>query len=244
VRVLIGTTLLEASPDGYRLSESGAGDELLKRMIAGASRRVFCFLEGYPAGVADAKLRANELEFRSSCCDDVGRLLAVLAATVPPGGRILEIGTGAGVGTAWITAALDGRTDVGLVSVEVEARLSEATRQWPWPAYVEIVTADAADELPTLGEFDLVFADAAPVKYGHLEAVLAALRPGALLVVDDLAAGEQSSERQLAEKEALLRAIREDRELHGVELGGSSGLLIASKPRSAGASPLSTLTRA
>lgn len=244
LRVVIGTTLLEASPDGYRLSESGAGDELLKRMIASASQRVFCALEGYPAAVADAKLRANELEFGSCCRDDVGRLLAVLAATVPLGGRILEIGTGAGVGTAWITAGLDGRTDVGLVSVEVEAGLSDATRRWPWPAYVEIITADAADALPTLGAFDVVFADAAPVKYGHLKAVLAALRPGALLVVDDLAAGEQSSDQQRAEKDALRCAVLEDPELHAVELGESSGLLIASKPRSAGASAPSGITQA
>jgi predicted O-methyltransferase YrrM len=50
--------------------------------------------------------RANELGFEQSCEADVGRLLAVLAAGVPGGGRILEIGTGAGVGTAWMVEGI------------------------------------------------------------------------------------------------------------------------------------------
>jgi predicted O-methyltransferase YrrM len=231
LRVLIGTAVLNASPDGYRLGESGGGDELLKQMIADASRRVFAVLAGYPAAVAEAKVRAGELGFPSSCRDEVGRLLAVLAATVPPRGRILEIGTGAGVGTAWITAGLDGRTDVELVSVEADPEVSGATSRGSWPAYVQIVTADAAEALPKLGAFDLVFADAAPVKYGHIGTVLAALRAGGLLVADDLAPGEQTSDEQREEKDALRGAALGDPDLHAVELGASSGLLIVAKPR-------------
>ena len=41
-----------------------------------------------------------------ACEPGVGRLLAVLAAAVPVYGRILEMGTGVGVGTAWIVYGL------------------------------------------------------------------------------------------------------------------------------------------
>jgi predicted O-methyltransferase YrrM len=52
-----------------------------------------------PSPVVASRQRAAEIGFAFSCEDEVGRLLAVLAATVPAGGRILEIGTGMGV--AW-----------------------------------------------------------------------------------------------------------------------------------------------
>ena len=43
-----------------------------------------------PAIVDNAHERAVALGFDYSCDDGTGRLLAVLAAAVPPGGRILE----------------------------------------------------------------------------------------------------------------------------------------------------------
>jgi predicted O-methyltransferase YrrM len=231
LRLVIARALRAVSPDGYRVGESEADDDLLKETIASASRRLFAVLSGDPPAVAEAKLRASELGFRESARDEVGRLLAVLAAAVPPDGRILEVGTGAGRGTAWIASGLDRRTDVEVVSVEVEPRLVEAMRGSRWPDYVRMVGADAVEALPSLGKFDLVFADAAPVKYHHLEAVLAALRPGGLLVVDDLEAHEQSTDEQRAEKEALRSALLEDPDLQAVALDASSGLLIAARSR-------------
>ena len=58
--------------------------------------------DALPEGVAAALGRAREAGFALSCEVGVGRLLATLAAGVRPGGRILELGTGAGVGLAWI----------------------------------------------------------------------------------------------------------------------------------------------
>ena len=54
----------------------------------------------------------------------MGRLLSTLAAAVPPGGRILEIGTGVGVGLAWLAAGLEGREDVEVLTVESDERLA------------------------------------------------------------------------------------------------------------------------
>jgi predicted O-methyltransferase YrrM len=73
----------------------------------------------------------------------------------------------------------------------------------------------------------------APVKYGDLDAVLRALNPGGILVIDDLAAGDTTTDEQQAEKDALRRALLNDPDLHAVELDASSGLLVASKRRAA-----------
>ncbi|HEY1248209.1 MAG TPA: class I SAM-dependent methyltransferase, partial [Nitrososphaera sp.] len=223
----IATRLINASYDRYRLNESGGHDELVKQMMENASRRVYPILAGYPPVVADAKRRGNELRFSQSCEDQVGRLLSVLACAVPSGGRILEIGTGAGVGTAWITAGLGERTDCEVVSVEINPQLSEATRKWPWPSYVQILTTNGLDALGKLGTFNLVFADAGPIKYNYMASVLKILRPGGLLVIDCV----RTSEVQNAEKDALRRSLLYHPELNAVEMEWSTGVILATKSK-------------
>ena len=60
---------------------------------------------------------------------------------------------------------------------------------------MQFVTADASEALGTLGTFDLVFADASPSKYRFLETTLKALRPGGVLLVDDLMNDMRTSEQ-------------------------------------------------
>jgi predicted O-methyltransferase YrrM len=229
IRKTIGTALTDAALDRYRISESDEHNELVGRMIENASRRLYSVLTGYPPAVADAKLRGTELGFRMSCQDEVGRLLGVLAGAVPPGARILEIGTGVGVGTAWITAGLGQRTDVEVVTVENDGNVSRAAAMWPWPSYVHIVTADALEILATLGTFDLVFADAAPVKYGHGESLVGALRPAGVLVIDDLRAGEKTTDEERTEKDALRRFLLHHPMLNAVDMAWASGVIVASR---------------
>ena len=59
-----------------------------------------------PEPVRLAAERAERAGFTMSCDPRTGRLLAVLAAAVPANGRVLELGTGTGAGTAWITHGL------------------------------------------------------------------------------------------------------------------------------------------
>jgi predicted O-methyltransferase YrrM len=229
LRIEIGRALLRASPDGYLLGDA-ASNERIKELIARESRRLFALTSQYPLVVADAKVRAAELDFRASCRDEVGRLLAVLASSVPSGGRILEIGAGAGVGTGWLVEGLDGRTDVEVMSIEVDPTLATAAREWPWPENVSIQTGDAAEVLAeALEEFDLVFADAAPVKYGILPRVLQALAENGILVIDDLTITETTADDQATEKLKLREMLCSSAALHTVELETASGIIIASK---------------
>jgi len=161
----------------------------------------------------------------------VGRLLSVLAAATPRGGRIFEIGGGTGVGAAWIVAGLGERTDVELVSFEIDPVLSEAARAESWPGYVRIVTDDAVEALKAHGMADLVFSDAAPVKYGQIDVVLKALRPGGFMVIDDLEVGARTTEAQRAEKDALRAALSSRSDLRLVELAWSTGVILAAKTR-------------
>jgi predicted O-methyltransferase YrrM len=229
LRLLIAETLSDAAHDRYRLTELGEHDERLRALVEDGSVRLHPLLAGYPPAVADCRRRATELGFRQSCSDDVGHLLAVLAGAVPRDGRILELGTAVGVGTAWITSGLGKRSDVEVISVESNERLSDAARKWSWPPYVSILTADGTEALGTLGTFDLIFADAAPIKYGHIEAVLAALRPRGLLVIDDTHIGNNAAETAREKVETLRQFVRKHPELTSVELDWATGVIVASR---------------
>lgn len=89
-----------------------------------------------PDSVAGAYQRATMTGFQFSCDVEVGRLLAVLAAAVPSGGRILEIGKGVGVGLGWLVHGLGARTDAQVVSVELDADIQGMARSVAWPDWV------------------------------------------------------------------------------------------------------------
>src|SRR5262249_60144992 len=74
-----------------------------------------------------------------------GALLRTLAAT-KPAGRILELGTGTGIGTAWLLAGMDG--DSRLDSVDSDAKVLEiAKRHLGHYARVSFHLADGAHVL-------------------------------------------------------------------------------------------------
>ena len=77
--------------------------------------------------------------------------MACLANAVPIGGRILEIGTGCGVGLSWIVHGLGSRSDVEVVSVEIDSAIASSTRSVGWPDWVSIVEGDGADLVGTIG---------------------------------------------------------------------------------------------
>ncbi len=135
-----------------------------------------------PLLVRQALALAERLEFASSCTPEVGRLLAALAAHVPRG-TIGEVGTGYGVGTAWLASALVPTSRLVTVERDV-ARATSARDLFVALDKVQVLSGDWRALLP-YGPFDLLFADT-PTKRDEPKALLAALRPGGMLVLDDL----------------------------------------------------------
>jgi predicted O-methyltransferase YrrM len=168
--------------------------------------------------------RAEAAGFTISSEPPTGPLLAVLAAAVPPGGRILEIGTGAGVGLAWLVEGLAGRTDVEVRSVERDPRLGEVAAAGVWPENVTLHEGDVLELLGTLGRFDLIFADAEGGKWHGLDRTIDALAPGGHLLVDDMDTGHEQTVRV---RETLLAHPG----LTAVELPCGTGLILATRNR-------------
>jgi len=182
-----------------------------------------------PKRVQDQLDRATAIGFTMACEAEVGQLLAVLAAAVLPNGRVLELGTGAGVGTAWLVEGLVGREDVEVVTIELEASVADVAREGDWPSWVDFRVGDALELLPTVGQFDLVFADAPAGKWFGLDLTIAALRLGGLLVVDDMAPAEWAGDDHRDNTTRVAAEILASRQLLAVELGWSSGVIIAAR---------------
>lgn len=184
-----------------------------------------------PATVAKAVLRASKYDFGYSCDEVTGRLLAVLAAAVPVGGSVLELGTGVGVGTSWLVHGLSGRDDAGVLTVEHDTRTAAIAAEGDWPGWVEIMTGEAEGVLPQIGAFDLVFADAEGGKWSGLELTLASLRDGGILVLDDMDPGRYELPEHRAAIEDVRRALAADRCFTVVDLPVGSGIVLASRRR-------------
>jgi predicted O-methyltransferase YrrM len=138
-----------------------------------------------PALVARARAAAEDLNFERSCRDDDGRLLHVLAGRRGIE-RVAEIGTGVGVGTAWLASAMP--PGVPLFSAEVDPRLAQAAAElFADDPDVHVLAVDWRLGLPPHAPFDLLFVDGGGAK-DDPDAVLGLATPGATIVMDDFSA--------------------------------------------------------
>ncbi|MEU4422718.1 class I SAM-dependent methyltransferase [Actinoplanes sp. NPDC024001] len=184
-------------------------------------------MQPIPPSVTEAIARAEAVAFAYSSEPEAGRLLAALSAAVPAGGRILELGTGTGVGTAWIRHGLGERTDVEVVTVEFDPATAAVAAEAGWPAWVTLHIGDAEELLPGLGTFDLIFADAPAGKWTGLDLTIAALAPRGVLLVDDMDLGRYTEPEQVASVETVRRTLLTDSRLVAAELPTGSGFIIA-----------------
>ncbi|HYX88026.1 MAG TPA: class I SAM-dependent methyltransferase [Gaiellaceae bacterium] len=134
--------------------------------------------------------RALELErrlgFQRSSIAEVGRLLYVLAAQRGRT-RVGEIGTGCGVGAAWIVSALP--PAVPFVTVELDERLAAASAElFAEDENVRVLQGEWHELMPREAPFDLLFYDGGGKQHPEVdgEQVVGLLAPGATIVMDDL----------------------------------------------------------
>ena len=101
------------------------------------------------------------------------------------------------------------------------------SRRAAWPSYVRFLVGDAADLVATLGQFNLIFADAPGGKLFKLRRTLAALAPRGVLLVDDMDLGRHTD----PDLKAALVVVRErllgNPDLHVFEFEVGSGVILA-----------------
>lgn len=184
---------------------------------------------GVPPAVDAATARAARGGFTMSCDPQTGRLLAVLAAGTPAGGRLLDFGTGTGVGTSWLLQGLRGRTDVELITVELDPATAALVDTTSWPQWARLVIDDAVAVTERSGTFDLIFADAQGGKWHRLDATVNALRPGGLLVVDDMTPEHFLDNTHAEHTRRVRHQLLDHPKLISAEVSWSTGLILCTK---------------
>lgn len=188
-----------------------------------------------------ARALSNALGFEQSSDRAVGDLLTALACTVPPAGRILELGTGAGVGTAALVKGLGDRRDVEVVTIERDEDLAAKAAELPWPGFVSLVVGDALEHLPTCGSFDLVFADSTAGKWHGLELTLAAVREGGVLVLDHMEPEHWVDDEHRERTRQVRSAVLGHADFHAAELHCATGVVLATRAKTGDAAAMEAI---
>lgn len=155
-----------------------------------------------------------------------GTLLRVLAAS-KPAGRILELGTGTGVGTAWLLAGMDAHARLDSVDNDPAAQ-GVAQRHLGRDPRVTFHLADGTEVLSRLPSraFDLIYADTWAGKFSDLDAALALVRVGGIYLVDDLLPQPNWPEGHAPKVAVLINDIESRTGFAAVKLAWASGLLM------------------
>ncbi|HTW01914.1 MAG TPA: class I SAM-dependent methyltransferase [Streptosporangiaceae bacterium] len=182
-------------------------------------------MEEIPPLVASAQALARQLGFpltreeaepgrASASLPDTGRFLAMLAAGCGAdqtgGGRIGELGTGAGIGASWIASAMP--ADCVLITAERDERLAVAARQlFAGDPRIEVIAGDALEAMSSRAPFDLVFADSGIRDGTDFAKLVGLLRLGGRIVMDDV------TPQRILPPDSPLRSQDTKRELFGGE---------------------------
>jgi len=164
-----------------------------------------------------------------------GALLATLVAG-KPGGRFLELGTGTGIGTAWMLAGMDPTATLDTVENDPTA-LRIARDGLGTDPRLRFHEEEGGAFLTRMkgGWFDLIFADTWPGKYTHLEEALAMLPVGGIYFIDDLLPQPNWAPDHAPKVPRLIAKLESRTDLRLTKLCWATGLIIAVKT-----SPLAT----
>ena len=183
------------------------------------------------AGLTALEADSQALGFGMASEARTGALLRTLAAS-KPAARLLELGTGTGIATAWLLDGLDAASTLDTVDND-DAPVAIARRHLGHDARVRFHVTDGAVFIQQ-GEpasYDLIFADAWPGKFSELDEALALLKVGGLYVIDDLLPQPNWPEGHAPKVPRLIDRLATRPDLKLSALAWSSGLVIAVKTR-------------
>jgi predicted O-methyltransferase YrrM len=182
-----------------------------------------------PAVLQRILQESDALGFRMASDLLTGSLLRTLAAT-KPAGKLLEIGTGTGIATSWLLEGMDQESQLITIDQDTEV-VSVAKKYLGHDNRVIFQTEDAGPWLERLSDhsYDLIFADAWPGKYSHLEETLRCLKAGGLYVIDDMLPQPNWPEGHGAQVSQLLAMLEKRSDLLLTKMAWSTGIIVAVK---------------
>jgi predicted O-methyltransferase YrrM len=156
-------------------------------------------------------------------------LLRSLAAS-KPAGKLLEMGSGTGLSTAWLLSGMDSSSQLTTIDND-SAVLTVLRKHLGADRRLQVLCAEGDEYLPSIkGQaFDLIFADAWAGKYRLLDETLALLKPGGIYVVDDMQPQPNWPEGHDLKATSLVASLEQRDDVVLTKLSWASGLVIAVK---------------
>jgi predicted O-methyltransferase YrrM len=172
--------------------------------------------------------RSRAIDFPMNSDVLTGALLRTLAAS-KPGGSMLELGTGCGLGTSWILDGMDASSS--LISVDTDSRVqSIAAEELGGDARLTLLMQDGGEFLERCDRrFDLIYADAWPGKYTHLDDALRLLNRGSIYIGDDMLPQPNWPDGHALKASDLIGRFEQLGGFAVTKLSWSTGLVIAVK---------------
>ena len=186
-----------------------------------------------PVALAHIEETTKALGFNMASDMLTGSLLRTLAAS-KSGGMFLELGTGTGMGTAWILDGMD--TASRLITMDHDERVVSVARQalgsdprvtfhvMEGMAFIQSLTVQGI-------RFDFIFADTFPGKYNALDETLALLKLGGLYVIDDMLPQPNWPDGHAVKVTGLIETLEGRPDLRLTKLNWSTGLIVAAKAK-------------
>ncbi len=182
-----------------------------------------------PALLSDIENKCQEIGFDMPADLQAGALLKTLIAS-KPASLTLELGTGIGASLCWMVEGLDFQSK--LVTVDNDPKLIEIAQQFfGSDPRVELCCADGGEWLLNYNgpQFDIIFADAWPGKYSHIETALDLLKIGGLYVVDDMKAQPNWPDGHQDFVDGLTTYLDKRKDLAITKMDWSTGVIVAAK---------------
>lgn len=179
-----------------------------------------------PGALAAIQRDTADCGFNMASEPKTGALLAALAAA-KPAGRLLELGTGTGLGTAWLLSGMDAAARLDTVDNDASV-VAIAQRHLACDARVTFHVMDGADFLVSAvpDTYDLIYADALPGKFSQLDQALSLLRRGGIYVIDDLLPQANWPPGHAPRVPLLIDALERRPDFVSVKLAWASGLMV------------------
>lgn len=149
-------------------------------------------------------------------------------AAIKPAGRLLELGSGTGLSTAWL---LDGMCPAStLTTVDWDEQALDVLRvHLGHDPRLTVVCRDGDEFVKSLqGQtFDLIFADTWAGKYRLLDEALALLNPGGMYVIDDMLPQPNWPDGHAQKADDLLLRLEALPDFVVCKLSWASGVVVA-----------------
>lgn len=173
--------------------------------------------------------KSAEIGFTMPSDLHIGTLLKTLVAS-KPNGLFLELGTGIGLSLSWMIDGMDQESN--LISVDNDPKLISIAREFfGEDERVELVLSDGEKWIESYKgpQFDLIFADAWPGKYSHLDEVFSFLKVGGIYVIDDMSEQPNWPKGHAEKANALVELLENRKDFHLTKMNWSTGVILMTK---------------